>query len=86
MRAGVAVEVSSGKNEGKPTIEELHDRLKKRWGTTRKVELTPQDQQALHSPHITVQNKVNEDEAKSAYEEISKGWKNRSGKAIGFQL
>lgn len=86
LRAGVAVSISSVEDD-KPTIEDLHARLLKRWREVRKFELTSQDQQALHQPHITIQNKVeNQGEVKDTFEAISKNWKNRKGKAQGFEL
>jgi hypothetical protein len=93
MNRGVGVEISTvhaaadgGGGETTTSVEDLHARLGKRWREARKVEMTAQDKQSLKRPHITIQNKVEEEEAKESYEAIKKGWKNRKGDAVGFEL
>lgn len=49
------------------------------------MQLTDQDQLRLR-PHVTVQNKVGEEEAQRTMDVLSKEWHERPGRAEGFTL
>lgn len=48
-------------------------------------ELTEQDQRPLR-PHVTVQNKVGEKEARRTMEVLSGEWEEKAGKAVGLVM
>lgn len=75
-RKGVALNVSSFK------LRSIHDELLKRF-KEQGVELTEQDQSRLRA-HVTVQNKVGEEEAKRTLEEVKKMWAERGARAEGL--
>ncbi|KAI5477511.1 hypothetical protein MNV49_006296 [Pseudohyphozyma bogoriensis] len=79
---GVGIDVESP--EGKKT-QWLRAKLLKRW-ISQGVELTNQDRMNFTRPHVTIQNKVTEEEAKDTFEVVNKDWKGWRGKALGFGL
>lgn len=64
-----------------PGLISLRTQLAKLWS----ADLTAQDRQKFQ-PHITVQNKVAPDEARTLYEKLSADWRIRSGAAKGLAL
>ena len=72
---GTAFEIESGE------LNQLREELKKRWEEW----LTNQDLQKF-KPHITVQNKVAPEIARSLFDELSADWSPRNGSGIGLQL
>ena len=72
---GTAFEIKSGE------LNDLREELKKRWNEW----LTNQDRQKF-KPHITVQNKVAPEIARSFFDEISAAQSPRNGAGIGLQL
>lgn len=72
---GAAFEIES--NE----LNDLREELKIRWNEW----LTNQDRQKF-KPHITVQNKVAPEIARSLFNELSADWSPRTGAGIGLQL
>ncbi|KAE9986686.1 hypothetical protein EG328_005013 [Venturia inaequalis] len=75
-KKGVGLNVSSFKLRG------LHDELLKRF-RDEGVELTVQDQSRLRA-HVTVQNKVGEEEAGRTLEEVKNMWVERAARAEGI--
>lgn len=63
-------------------LRSIHDELLKRF-KEQGVELTEQDQSRLRA-HVTVQNKVGEEEAKRTLEEVKKMWAERGARAEGL--
>lgn len=59
----------------------VREQLADRWGSW----LTRQDQQG-YRPHVTIQNKVAKDEARSLYEALSPEWQPLTGSALGLEL
>ena len=72
---GVAYELSS------PEVDELRGSLARAWAPW----LTPQDRQR-HRPHVTVQNKVTPDAARSLYAQLSAAFEPESVTARGLGL
>ncbi|MEP7037504.1 MAG: 2'-5' RNA ligase family protein [Acidobacteriota bacterium] len=72
---GAAFEIESAE------LNRLREQLKNRWNEW----LTNQDRQKF-KPHITVQNKVAPEIARSLFNELSADWSPRSGAGIGLQL
>lgn len=72
---GVALEVDC------PELIHLRQQLADRW----QDELTRQDQQRYH-PHITIQNKVSPNEARSVYEQLATDWQPCTGCSEGLLL
>lgn len=66
-------------------IESLRARLLKRW-EGQEVDLSNQDRQPLKRPHVTVQNKVEPEKAAESFEQISRSWRDREGRATGLGL
>ena len=72
---GAAFEIESSE------LIHLREQLKNRWNEW----LTNQDRQKF-KPHITVQNKVAPEIARSLFDELSADWSPRTGAGIGLQL
>lgn len=72
---GTAVEIDA------PEMISLRTNLANKWREL----LTAQDRQKF-KPHITVQNKTEPSAAKTLYQELKDGWKDRKGAAVGLQL
>lgn len=72
---GSAIEIESAE------LHLLRGKLANKWQHW----LTPQDNQKF-KPHITVQNKVAAQEAKTLFEQLKSGWQIKTGKAVGLQL
>ena len=64
-----------------PALLSLRAQLAKLWSES----LTAQDRQKFQ-PHITVQNKVMPDEARTLYEQFSANWQIKAGTAEGLSL
>ena len=62
-------------------LQQLHRQLQKRW----KPYLTAQDQQKLW-PHVTIQNKVTPEAAKSLHEQLSSDFEPFVATGTGFRL
>jgi hypothetical protein len=77
-KKGVGLNISSFKLRG------LHDELLRRF-KDEGVELTEQDRSKLMA-HVTVQNKVGEQEAGRTLEEVRKMWMDRGARAEGFVI
>lgn len=60
-------------------------RLRAALANRRHEDLTRQDSQKFQ-PHITVQNKVAPDEARTLYEKLSAGWQAKTGTGEGLTL
>ena len=73
-----------GINVGSFKLRHLHSQLQHDLLKTG-VELTEQDQKNLH-PHVTVQNKVGEEEAHRCLAEMKAGWEERAAHAEGLTL
>jgi 2'-5' RNA ligase len=72
---GCGVEIESSE------LISLRTKLANHWSEY----LTEQDRQKFQ-PHITVQNKVAPNEARSVFEELKEPWQIKRGKAVGLQL
>ncbi len=72
---GAAIEVESAE------LNRLRDELKNKWNEW----LTAQDRQKF-KPHITVQNKVAPETARSLFDELSADWSARDGAGVGIEL
>lgn len=72
---GVALDAEKSKIGG------LHRKMQHIWQPW----LTPQDSQRLRQ-HVTIQNKVEPEEAKKLYEELKQTWQALHCKATGFEL
>jgi len=72
---GVAAEVDC------PELIHLHQQLARQWHPW----LSRQDQQG-YRPHITIQNKVTPDQARSLYGQLTHEWKPFQGKGEGLLL
>lgn len=72
---GVAMNIES------PGLAGVRDRIARRW----RDELSAQDRQPFR-PHVTVQNKVEPDTARSLLEELKAGPFPRTGSAVALQL
>jgi 2'-5' RNA ligase len=72
---GSAIEIESAE------LNSLRDELKNKWNEW----LTAQDRQKF-KPHITVQNKVSPDAARSLFDELSADWSVRNGAGVGIEL
>ncbi|HEX9995723.1 MAG TPA: 2'-5' RNA ligase family protein [Abditibacterium sp.] len=72
---GVAIEVDS------PRLVGLRRELSALW----KPFLSAQDAQTIR-PHVTIQNKVNPDEARPLFERTKRTWKPFEGRGEGFSL
>ncbi len=72
---GTAIEIDS------PELISLRTKLANKW----QERLTPQDGQKF-KPHITVQNKVEPEAAKTFYEKLKAEWQIRKGNVVGLQL
>lgn len=72
---GAAFEIESAE------LNLLREELKNRWNEW----LTNQDRQKF-KPHITVQNKVAPEVARSLFNELSADWSPRTGAGIGLQF
>ncbi|KUJ19255.1 uncharacterized protein LY89DRAFT_773438 [Mollisia scopiformis] len=77
-KKGVAINIASFKLRN--LHEEILNGLQKN-----DVELTEQDKTRLR-PHVTVQNKVGEEEARKTMDVLSAEWVEKAGKAEGFSL
>ena len=62
-------------------LQNLHRRLSSEW----QAWLTPQDQQTLW-PHVTVQNKVSQQEAQDVYQQLSATFQPFTATGTGLQL
>ena len=62
-------------------LQDLHRRLSSEW----QAWLTPQDQQTLW-PHVTVQNKVSQQEAQEVYQQLSATFQPFTATGTGLQL
>ena len=72
---GVAIEI-----ESEPLVK-LRSRLASVWSPW----LTPQDRQG-YRPHVTIQNKVSAEQARSLYEELSAQWSPLTAEGNGLWL
>lgn len=72
---GVAIQIEA------PALQQLHQGLASEW----KSWLTRQDQQPYH-PHITVQNKVDPEVARSLYNQLTQDWNPFPGYGEGLLL
>lgn len=72
---GTAVEIESAE------LNRLRDELKNKWDEW----LNAQDRQKF-KPHVTVQNKVAPEAARSLFNELSAGWTARRGAGVGVEL
>lgn len=72
---GVAVEILC------PELQHLHRQLATQWHDW----LTPQDRQPLR-PHLTLQNKVSPEQARSLYQQLLQTWQPLSGQGEGLLL
>ncbi|KAG0648176.1 hypothetical protein D0Z07_5845 [Hyphodiscus hymeniophilus] len=77
-KKGVGINIASHKLRG------LHEELMEEFAKERVV-LTEQDQRKIR-PHVTVQNKVGQDEAKRTLEELRESFEDRPGTAEGFTV
>jgi len=59
----------------------LRNKLANQWNEF----LTPQDKQKF-APHVTIQNKVEEEKARRLYEVLKGSWRLRTGTAVALQL
>ena len=64
-----------------PPMISLRNKLANHWSDW----LTPQDKQKI-KPHVTIQNKVEPEEARRLYEKLKESWQPRIGTAIALQL
>lgn len=64
-----------------PPLVSLRNKLANHWNDW----LTPQDKQKF-APHVTIQNKVAPEEARSLYEKLKESWQPRAGAATALQL
>lgn len=71
-----------GLNVSSPKLRGLHDELLRRFGEEG-VQLTEQDRVRLRA-HVTVQNKVGEEEAKKTLDRVNESWRDRGAKAEGI--
>ena len=72
---GSIVEIES------PPLISLRNKLANHWSDW----LTSQDKQKI-TPHVTIQNKVNAEEARRLYEKLRESWQPRTGTATALQL
>ncbi len=72
---GSAVEIESAE------LISLRNKLANEWSD----QLTPQDRQKF-SPHVTVQNKVEPEEARRLFEQLKTDWEPKTGAAVALQL
>jgi len=72
---GVAIEI-----ESEPLVK-LRSRLASVWSAW----LTPQDRQG-YRPHVTIQNKVSAEQARSLYDELSSQWSPLTAEGNGLWL
>ncbi|KAF8861401.1 hypothetical protein BDZ45DRAFT_740466 [Acephala macrosclerotiorum] len=77
-KKGVAINIASFK------LRKLHEELQRELGHEG-IQLTDQDMGRLR-PHVTVQNKVGEEEARKTMEILKGEWEERAGKAERFSL
>ncbi len=64
-----------------PELISLRNKLANHWSDR----LTPQDRQKF-APHVTIQNKVEPEEARRLYEKLKESWHPLSGTATALQL
>ena len=64
-----------------PPLVSLRNKLANHWSDW----LTPQDKQKF-APHVTIQNKVTPEEARSLYEKLNESWQSRIGTAASLQV
>lgn len=72
---GSAVEIESAE------LVSLRNKLANEWSD----HLTPQDRQKF-APHVTVQNKVEPEEARRLFEQLNTDWEPKTGAAVALQL
>jgi hypothetical protein len=76
---GVAIDIDA------PALLQLHYQLVKRWDKRLHTQLTQQDRQG-YRPHLTIQNKVAPDTARSLYERLVRDWHPLEGEGQGLLL
>ena len=72
---GVAIEIDA------PALKTIRRRLAEHWQDW----LSPQDRQGFR-PHVTVQNKVTADQARTLYQSMSATWQPSEGRGEGLLL